>query len=117
MDIIRVFRHQDGGKVFLENSLECLDNFEVEEECESLEEAQAFVEEFNTPVIWVYRETVTPHYFLYAGYLGDVQNIRVSGVRGRVRLKKELTFESLEDAEKEREKMVKEFLEAGESVS
>ena len=117
MDGTKVFRHKDGGKVFLESDLECLDGFEIEEECESLEEAQAFVKEFNTPVIWVYREIVTPHYFLYAGYRGDVQNIRLSGVFGMVRLKKELTFESLEDAEKERERRVIELLKAGESVS
>ena len=114
MDVIRVFRHKDGGKVFLENDLECLDGFETEEEFESLGEAQSFVEEFNTPVIWVYLDVITPHHFLYAGYRGDMWKIRVFGM---VKLKKELVFESLKDAKEERERGVKKLHEAGESAS
>ena len=115
--LYRVFRHKDGGKVFLESRLECLDDFEIEGEFESLEEAKLFAEEFNTPIVQVFFDAITPHYFLYAGYRGDVQRIRLSGVFGMIRLKDECAFESLEDAEKERERRAKELSEAGESVS
>ena len=114
MEVIRVFRHKDGGKVFLENELRCPDDLEVEEEFESLEEAQIFVEEFNVPVIWVYEDVITPHYFLYAGYRGDIRKIRVFGM---VKLQEELVFESLEDAQEERERGVKKLSDAGASVS
>ena len=114
MEVIRVFRHKDGGKVFLENDLEDLNDFRVEEEFESIEEAQVFVEEFNVPVIWVYEDVITPHYFIYAGYRGDIRKIRVSGM---IKLKDELIFESLEDAEEERERGIKKLSDAGASVS
>ena len=114
MDTIRVFRHKDGGKVFLENELVCLDGFEIEEEFELLEEAQIFVEEFNVPVIWVYLDVITPHYFLYAGYRGDMWKRRVFGM---IKLQKELVFESLEDAQEERDQGIKEMSNAGASVS
>ncbi len=114
MDGIKVFRHKDGGKVFLESDLECLNGFKIEEECESLEEAQEFVERFNTPVIWVYLDVITPHYFLYAGYRGDMWKIRVFGM---IKLKEEITFRSLKDAEDERKRGIKKLREAGAPVS
>ena len=66
------------------------------------------------PVIWVYEDVITPHFFLYAGYRGDIRKIRVFGM---VKLKKELVFESLEAAEEERERGIKELSDAGASAS
>lgn len=109
-----VVRHKEGGKVFLENDVECLDDFEEEAECKNLQEAQKFIEEFNVPVIWVFFDVITPHYFLHAGYRGDMRKIKVFGA---IELKKELVFEALEDAQKERERGVKKLKKSGASDS
>ena len=108
MYTVQIFRHKNGkGKIFLASNLECLVDYKVEEEIfgetniEALQKAQEYIMQFNTPVIWVYYDVITPHFFLFSGYRGDMRKISVSGA---IELQKELICESLEHAHKERER-------------